>query len=159
MITFSRTLLVGGEFLDESTLRFHGILEDNIYAMEVQVEVGIGDARILKVQGQMKRYTTPVCPKAVAFLQKAVGISLREENWVSKVNREVGQKGCQHFAEILIECGRCLDSALMAQAVETARKENPAVSSQEVARSWVRSHPEAQEACLARPLAESDHAD
>ena len=127
MITFSRTLLVGGEFLDENTLRFHGILEDHIYAMELQVEVGIGDARILKVQGQMKRYTTPVCPKAVAFLQKAVGISLREENWVSKVNREVGQKGCQHFAEILIECGRCLDSALMAQAVETARKENPAV--------------------------------
>jgi len=159
MITFSRTLLVGGEFLDEKTLRFHGILEDPIYAMEVQVEVGIGDARILKVQGQMKRYTTPVCPKAVAFLQKAVGISLREENWVSKVNREVGQKGCQHFAEILIECGRCLDSALMAQAVETARKENPAVSSQEVARSWVRSHPQAQGACLARPLAESDHAD
>jgi hypothetical protein len=34
MITFSRTLLVGGEFLDESTLRFHGILEDPIYAME-----------------------------------------------------------------------------------------------------------------------------
>ena len=44
MITFSRTLLVGGEFLNESTLRFHGILEDHIYAMELQVEVGIGDA-------------------------------------------------------------------------------------------------------------------
>ena len=97
MITFSRTLLVGGEFLDEETLRFHGILEDNIYAMELQVEVGIGDGRILRIRGRMKRYTTPVCPKAVAFLQKAVGISLREEDWVSKVNREVGQKGMPAF--------------------------------------------------------------
>jgi hypothetical protein len=159
MITFSRTLLVGAEFLDEKTLRFHGSLEDHIYAMELQAEVGIAEGRILKIRGQMKRYTTPVCPKAVAFLQKAVGVSLREENWVSKVNREVGQKGCQHFAEILIECGRCLDSALMAQAVEKTRKENPAASPQEAARSWVRSHPEAQGACLARPRAESDHAD
>ncbi|MBP1712225.1 MAG: hypothetical protein H6Q42_428, partial [Deltaproteobacteria bacterium] len=57
MITFSRTMLVGGEFLDEKTLRFHGILEDNIYAMEIQVVVGIGDGRISKIQGRMKRYT------------------------------------------------------------------------------------------------------
>jgi hypothetical protein len=120
MIAFSRTLLVGGEFLEEGTLRFHGILEDNLYAMELQIEVGIADGRILKIQGRMKRYTTPVCPKAVAFLQKAVGISLREEDWISKMNREVGQQGCQHFAEILIECGRCLDSALMARAVAEA---------------------------------------
>jgi hypothetical protein len=152
-------MLVGVEFLDEKTLRFHGILEDNIYAMELQVEVEIGDGRILKIQGEMKRYTTPICPRAAEFLQKAVGISLREENWISKVNREVGQKGCQHFAEILIECGRCLDSALMAQAVEKARKENPAASPQEVTRSWVRSHPEAQGDCLARPLTERPHAD
>jgi len=159
MITFSRTMLVGGEFLDEKTLRFHGILEDNIYAMEIQVVVGIGDGRISKIQGRMKRYTTPVCPQAVAFLQKAVGISLREENWISKVNREVGQKGCQHFAEILIECGRCLDSALMAQAVEKAQKEFPTVSPKEAARSWIRTHPEAQGTCLARPRTENRHAD
>jgi hypothetical protein len=159
MITFSRTMLVGGEFLDEKTLRFHGILEDNIYAMELQVEVGVDDGRILRIQGEMKRYTTPICPRAAEFLQKAVGISLREENWISKVNREVGQKGCQHFAEILIECGRCLDFAMIARAIAGARKENPSVSSQEVARSWVRNHPEAQGVCLSRPLTEGPHAD
>jgi hypothetical protein len=159
MITFSRTLLVGGEFLDEKTLRFHGTLEDNIYAMEIHVDVGIPDGRILEIRGEMKRYTTPVCPRALAFLQKAVGISLREENWVSKVSREVGQKGCQHFAEILIECGRCLDSALMAQAVEKTRGENPAAPPPEAARSWIRHHPEAQGTCLARPCGGAPHAD
>jgi hypothetical protein len=127
--------------------------------MELQVEVGLGDGRIMKIEGEMKRYTTPFCPKAAGFLQKAVGISLREENWISKVNREVGQKGCQHFAEILIECGRCLDSALMARAIAEARQENPSVSTREVARSWVRKHPETQGACLARPLTEGPHAD
>jgi len=159
MITFSRTLLVGGEFLDEKTLRFHGILEDNIYAMEIHVDVEIPDGKIGKIRGEMKRYTTPVCPQAVSFLQKAVGISLREDNWISKVNREVGQRGCQHFAEILIECGRCLDSALMARAVEKTQAENPGASPQEAARAWVQQHPEAQGACFARPRGEAPRAD
>jgi hypothetical protein len=159
MITFSRTLLVGGEFLDGKTLRFHGILEDNIYAMEIRVDVGIGDGRISKIQGEMKRYTTPVCPEAVAFLQKAVGISLREPDWVSRVNREMGQKGCQHFAEILIECGRCLDSALTARAVEKALEKNPAASPEEAAHSYLRGRRETQGACLARPRTENRHAD
>jgi hypothetical protein len=159
MITFSRTLLVGGEFLDEQTLRFHGTLEDHIYAMEIRVDVSLGDGRISKIQGEMKRYTTPVCPKAVAFLQRAVGISLREPDWASKVNREVGQKGCQHFAEILIECGRCLDSALMARAVEKALEENPAASFEEAVRNYPRSRPETQGTCLARPRTENPHAD
>ncbi len=151
MITFSRTLLVGGEFIDEKTLLLHGILEDYIYAMELQVEVGIGDGRILKIKGEMKRYTTPVCPRAAEFLQKAVGISLREENWISKVNREVGQKGCQHFAEILIECGRCLDSVLLTRAIGEAQKDSADVSPHGVARAWVETHPEVQGSCNARP--------
>jgi hypothetical protein len=159
MIAFSRTMLVGAEFPDEKTLRFHGLLEDQIYAMEIQVEVRIGDGTISKIEGRMKRYTTPVCPRAVAFLQKAVGISLRTADWVAKVNGEVGRKGCQHFAEILIECGRCFDSALLARAVVGTQGENPAASPSDLARSWVRLHPEAQGACLARPRAGTPHAD
>lgn len=158
MITFSRTMLVGGEFLDERRLRFHGILEDNIYAMEIQMEVNLPNGIILEVQGRMKRYTTPVCPQAVAFLQRAVGISLREEGWIPRINREVGQTGCQHFAEILIECGRCLDSALLSQAIGEARQESPPISPQAIARSWVKNHPEVQGTCLARLRKEARHA-
>ena len=158
MITFSRTMLVGGEFLDEQTLRIHGILEDNIYAMEIQMDVNLTDRTILALQGQMKRYTTPVCPQALGFLQRAVGISLREEGWISRINREVGQKGCQHFAEILIECGRCLDSALLSQTIREARKENPSVDSQTIARFWVEDHSEVQGSCVARPHKEARHA-
>ena len=71
--------------------------------------------------------------------------------WISKINREVGRKGCQHFAEILVECGRCLDQARMSQAVVETLKSHPSASTQEIARSWTQSHPEAQGSCLARP--------
>ena len=155
MITFSRSLLVGGEFLNESLLRLHGILEDYIYAMEIQMDIRIPDGIILAIQGWMKRYTTPVCPKAVGFLQRAVGMSLREEGWISKVQREIGRPGCQHFAEILVECGRCLDSARIAKAMGETLKNEPHPSSSQIARSWVGGHPEVQGSCLARPKGKS----
>jgi hypothetical protein len=151
MITFSRSLLVGGEFLDETTLRLHGILEDHIYAMEIQMDVRIPDGVILAIQGWMKRYTTPVCPKAVDILQGAVGLSVREDGWISKVNREIGRKGCQHFAEILIECGRCIDPCRLSMAVGETLKTYPAQSPTQIGQSWVEEHPEAQGYCLARP--------
>jgi len=157
MITFSRSLLVGAEFVDGTNLRLHGILEDHIYAMEIQMDIRIPDGIILAIQGWMKRYTTPVCPKAVDILQGAVGMSLREEGWISRVQREIGRPGCQHFAEIIVECGRCLDAARMAHAVgETVRTE-PFLSPFQIARSWVENHPEAHGSCLARPK-EKNHA-
>ncbi len=156
MITFNRSLLVGGEFLNESSLRLHGILEDQIYAMEIEMDIRIPDGVITAVRGWMKRYTTPVCPKAVDVLQRAVGISLREDGWISKIQREIGRPGCQHFAQILIECGRCLDSARIAQALEEDLKNEPHRSSSPITRSWVEEHPEVQGSCLARPKGKMD---
>jgi len=158
MITFSRTLLVGGELLNDRTLRLRGILEDNIYAMEIQMDVRIPDGVILSIQGNLKRYTTPVCPKAVDVLQQAVGMSLREEGWISRVNREIGRKGCQHFAEILIECGRCLDPARLAKTLDETLKVEPSASHAKIARSWVEKNPEVQGSCLARPVGKNGHA-
>ena len=155
MITFSRSLLVGGEFVNESILRLYGILDDHIYAMEIQMDIRILDGVIMAIRGWMKRYTTPVCQKAVDALQRAVGMSLREEGWISKVQREIGRPGCQHFAEILVECGRCLDLARMAQDVGETLKNDPLLSSLSIARSWVDGHPEVQGSCLARPKGKS----
>jgi len=151
MITFSRSIVVTGEFLKEDFLRLRGILEDHIYAMEIQVDVRTPDGIISSIQGLMKRYTTPVCPKAVDVLQKAVGMSLRDPGWISRVNREIGRSGCQHFAEILVECGRCLDPARLSHDLGETLKAQPSASPGEIARSWVKNHPEAQGSCLARP--------
>jgi len=151
MITFSRSLLVGGELLNDSLLRLHGILEDPIYAMEIQMDIRVSDGVIMAIQGWMKRYTTPVCPKAVDVLQKAVGMSLREDGWSARVQREIGRSGCQHLAEIIVECGRCLDSARMAQFVGQTLNNEPHLPLPSVTRSWVEGHPEVQGSCLARP--------
>jgi hypothetical protein len=148
MITFSRSQIVGAEFLDEQTVRFHGTQEDHIYAMEIEMDVRIADGRILAIKGWMKRYTTPVCPRAVDKLQDAVGISLREEGWMSLVMREVGRKGCEHFAEIICECGRCLDQARMSRELAAALKADPAADPTAWAGQWTASHPERPGATL-----------
>jgi hypothetical protein len=150
MITLSRSQLVGAELLDEETIRFNGMQEDHIYGMEIEMDVRIPDGEILAITGWMKRYTIPLCPKAVDILQDAVGLKLREENWEQTVMRTIGRRGCQHFAEILIECGRCLDQARLAKDLEEALKENPALDQERFAGDWVRDHPEIKGACLAR---------
>jgi hypothetical protein len=127
MITFNRSQIIGAEFIDAETVRFNGIQEDHIYGMEINMEVRIDDGEILKVEGNMKRYTNFVCPQAVPVLQTAVGLSLREEGWDRTVMREIGRKGCEHFAEIVIECGRCLDQALTSRDLHAALKEDPAL--------------------------------
>jgi hypothetical protein len=146
MITFNRSQLVGAEFPDDDIIRFNGIQEDHIYGMEVIMEVRIADGEILAIQGLMKRYTNPVCPTALPVLQTAVGISLREAGWDSRIMREIGRKGCEHFAEIIIECGRCLDQARMSKALLEALEKDPGLNQEQFVETWVEQHPEIKSA-------------
>lgn len=137
MISFQRSQVVGAEFLDDNTIRFNGIQEDHIYGMEISMEVRIDDGRIISIDGNMKRYTNFVCPQAVSVLQTAVGLSLREPGWDKQVMREIGRKGCEHFAEIVIECGRCLDQAVKARDLTRACTNMPDLNQQEFLDHWV----------------------
>ena len=136
MITFNRSQVIGAEFPDEGTVRFNGIQVDHIYSMEINMDVGITDGRILSIEGHMKRYTNFVCPEAVPVLQKAVGMSLREEDWDRRIMKEIGRKGCEHFAEIIIECGRSLDQARLSRALWQALEENPDLNQLEFMEKW-----------------------
>ncbi len=136
MITFNRTQLIGAEFPDKDTIRFNGIQEDHIYGMEIQMEVRIADGEILKINGEMKRFTNDVCPQAIPVLQTAVGLSLREEGWDTTVMRQIGRKGCEHFAEIVIECGRCLDQAVKSRDLNTAVSQDPKLDQQAFLENW-----------------------
>ena len=104
MLTFSRSKFVGVEHPRENTLLAHGVLEDNIYAMEIDVEVKLPELEITSIAGRMKRFTTPWCEGAIPVLQKAIGMRLDEEDFARKVNRIVGKEGCTHFANLLVEC-------------------------------------------------------
>ena len=142
MITFNRSQVIGAEFLDDQTIRFNGIQEDHIYGMEINMDVRIADGEILAIKGDMKRYTTFMCPKAIPVLQTAVGISLREEGWDRKVMREIGRLGCEHFAEIIIECGRCLDHALMSKEISEALEKDAGLDQEQFIKGWIEGHPE-----------------
>jgi hypothetical protein len=146
MITFNRSQLVGAEFPDDDTIRFNGVQEDHIYSMEITMDVRIADGEILAIHGLMKRYTNPVCPTAVPVLQTAVGISLREEGWDHRVMREIGRKGCEHFAEIIIECGRCFDWAQLSKHMSEALQSDPGLDQEQFVETWAREHPEIEAA-------------
>ena len=143
MITFNRSQVIGAEFPDEDTIRFNGIQEDHIYGMEINMDVRVTDGEILAIKGNMKRYTNFVCPSAVPVLQTAVGLSLREEGWDRRVMRDIGRKGCEHFAEIVIECGRCLDQARLSKALLEAIEKDPNLDQEQFIENWVEEHPEA----------------
>jgi hypothetical protein len=142
MITFNRSQLVEAEFLEEDTIRFRGVQDDHIYNMEINMEVRIADGEILAIEGWMKRYTNPVCPAAVPVLQSAVGMSLREEGWDHRVMREIGRNGCEHFAEIVIECGRCFDQARLSREMWEALQQDPTLNQRQFVDSWAERHPE-----------------
>jgi hypothetical protein len=131
MISFQRTQIVGAEFIDDKIIRFNGVQEDHIYGMEISMDVRIDDGKIMTIHGNMKRYTNFVCPQAVSVLQMAVGMSLRASGWDKSVMKEIGRKGCEHFAEIIIECGRCLDAAVMSRDVAMALKDDPGLNQEE----------------------------
>jgi hypothetical protein len=137
MITFNRSQIIGAEFTDEETVRFNGVQEDHIYSMEINMDVRIADGKILAIEGNMKRYTNFVCPEAVPILQTAAGMSLRAENWERRIMKEIGRKGCEHFAEIIIECGRCLDQARAANAMWEALEPDPGLDQVAFMEKWL----------------------
>jgi hypothetical protein len=142
MISFSRSQVVEAEFQDEDTIRFNGILQDHIYSMEINMDVRIFDGQIMAIEGLMKRYTNFVCPQAVPVLQSAVGISLREDGWDRRVMKEIGRLGCEHFAEIIIECGRCFEPAQLTAAMWDAQTKDPALEQKQFMQKWIDGHPQ-----------------
>ena len=141
MITLNRSHVISAEFPDEETVRFNGIQDDHIYSMEIYMDVRIADGEILAIDGKMKRYTNLVCPQAEPILQSAVGVSLRKEGWDRRVMKEIGRLGCEHFAEIIIECGRCFDQAQLTGAMWDALAADPNLDQEQFMDTWIDEHP------------------
>ena len=101
MLTFCRNKIVSIHRKDAHTLRARGILEDDIYGMEVDVEITLPDLEIVWIDGKWTRMENRECPRAIPFLQEALGFRLAEEGFTQKVQKTVGRKSCRHFANIL----------------------------------------------------------
>ncbi len=140
MITFNRSQIIGAEFPNDETVRFNGNQVDHIYSMEITMDVRLSDGEILAIEGVMKHYTNFVCPKAMPVLQNAVGMSLREADWERRIMKEIGRRGCEHFAEIIIECGHSFDQARLSKALWQALEADPGLNQAEYMEKWLAEH-------------------
>ncbi|MGB6067025.1 MAG: PHP domain-containing protein [Desulfomonilaceae bacterium] len=100
---FARNKLVSVYRKDNDILVAHGVLEDDIYGLEVDVELGISNLEIVSIGGRWKRAENSQCQRAVPFLQEAVGFRM-EDDFTQKVQKVVGRRACRHFADIILEC-------------------------------------------------------
>lgn len=148
MLSFSRNKIVGVEHIRQDILHAHGVLDDNIYGMELDVDVKLPDLEITSIKGDYRRYTTPECPKAIPQLQSAIGLCIVDPEFARKVNRLVGKAGCTHFANLLIECcDSILQTALYGDWQETTVNLS-GIGKEEYLQSKLITIPKAKKRCL-----------
>jgi len=131
MLKFARNKIVDVSLKDPDTFAIHGVLDDDIYSVELDVVVRVADLEILGIEGKWHRWTTPECPRATQFLQGAVGFRIGEEGFGPKVHKVVGRRACRHFANLLLECCHSAKEAARVLEWEKAKGENPDLEFQE----------------------------
>jgi len=131
MLKFARNKLVGIVRKDPDTLMVHGVLDDDIYGLEIEISVRLSDLKLLSVIGKWNRWTTPECPKALSFLSQAVGFCIEEEGLAQKIQKTIGRKACRHFATLLIECCDSAKEAVRIIRWEEARVKHPELTFEE----------------------------
>jgi predicted metal-dependent phosphoesterase TrpH len=111
MLKFARNKLVNVRRQDSRTLMVHGVLDDDIYSLEIDAAVSLPDLRIKSISGKWNRWTTPECPRANQFLKEAVGLEIRRADLVEKTRQTVRRKSCRHYANLLVECCQAVEAA------------------------------------------------
>ncbi|MGA7875358.1 MAG: PHP domain-containing protein [Desulfoferrobacter sp.] len=127
MLKFARNKLVTAAREDKDTLSIHGILDDDIYSVEIDLRVRIRDLHFLSIDGKWNRWTTPECPRAIDFLQEAKGFCI-DEGIDDRIHKAVGRKACRHFANLLIECCHAAKEAAKVARWEDAKAVNQDLS-------------------------------
>ncbi|NWF55276.1 MAG: CehA/McbA family metallohydrolase [Syntrophaceae bacterium] len=124
MLKFVRNKLVSIQRKDKNTLTAHGVLEDDIYGLEIDVTLSLPDLEILSIEGKWGRTENSECPRAIPFLQEAVGLRMGE-GFSRGIQKSVGRKACPHFANILLECCHAARDAAMVIQGETEKDKSP----------------------------------
>ncbi len=120
MLQFARHKLVSIYRKDEDTLLARGVLEDDIYGLEVNVTIGLSTLEILSVEGRWNRAENSQCYRAIPFLQDAIGFRI-DEGFSEKVRKIIGRKACRHFSDILLECCDAAEMAVHVNRWETEK--------------------------------------
>ncbi len=125
MLKFQRTKLVDIVNLDNQRLAVHGVLDDHIFGLEIDIVVTIDTLVIEAIKGQWHREETPECSRAIPLLQEAIGISIGDVAISKKINKTVGRRACPHFANLLVECCDAVKEAALIINWERAKNINP----------------------------------
>ncbi|MHA1378950.1 MAG: DUF2889 domain-containing protein [Candidatus Helarchaeota archaeon] len=146
MLKFCRNKFVGYEKIDETKFSVQGVLEDNLYAHEVEIIIDILEFEIISIKGKMKRYTTPLCPQATDKLELALGLKI-EPGFSSKIRKIIGRPGCRHYANIINECCDSLIPALIALNWRDAIEQTPNISKDIFLKDLVKKYPQIKNYC------------
>jgi len=104
MLKFQRNKIVGLFLKNDRFLTARGVLDDDIFGLEIEVDIDLETRVIQALKGRWHREETPECPRAIPFLQEAVGFRIDAPDFERRVNKSVGRRCCPHFANLLIEC-------------------------------------------------------
>lgn len=126
MLEFMRNKLVSVAVKDASTLMVHAVLDDFIYSLELELEVRYPDLTVCAITGRWKRWTTPECPRALDFLDQALGFCLGP-GIDDTIHKTIGRTSCRHFANLLIECSYAVREASRFIRWQEASKADPAL--------------------------------
>jgi predicted metal-dependent phosphoesterase TrpH len=151
MLRFTRNKVVGVERKDTDTLVAHGILDDHIYSLQMDVSVRVADQEILAVDGRWNRWTTPECPRAVDFLREAVGLRIGEEGFSQRVHKMIGRKACRHYANLLLECCHSVREAALLARWQDEKDKDQDLSFEEFLKGDPKHTPEASPVTVPSP--------
>ena len=103
MLKFARNKLTSVYRKDDDGLSVHGVLEDDIYGMEIDLDLRLPGLEIRAIAGRWNRMENAECLRALPFLQEAVGLRI-DQDFTQKLQKIVGRKACRHFADLILEC-------------------------------------------------------
>ena len=143
MLKFMRNKLIDVRVHENDPGLFvvHGVLEDDIYGLELDLTIRRSDMRLIGVEGCWNHYTTPECPRALLFLKEAEGFLIEAEGFGPKVHKVVGRKGCRHFANLMLECCHSAREAALILGWEEAKKGGGELSLEEYLQGVVSAAP------------------
>jgi len=99
--------------LDDGFLKVRGILDDDIYSLEIELSLDLRELKIRDLKGRWNRQTTNECSRALMFLNEAIGLGIRDAGFPRQVHKVVGRRACRHFANLLLECCEAASEAAL----------------------------------------------
>jgi hypothetical protein len=144
---FTRMKRIGIERPTKNRIIAHGILDDHIYSMELDVEFALPQYEITRISGRMKRFTTPECPRADEVLQQAMGMRI-EPGLREKIKKQIGRAGCRHYGTLLIECCDAVVSASIGFARQELEDEGAPADDEAVRNRLLQMLPSLKDSCM-----------